>query len=503
MKYDVIVLGAGNGGLVAALTLQKHGKRVLVLEANNTPGGFATSFIRGRFEFDASLHELCGFGDESNHGEVYDLFKRLGVLDKVNMVRVPESYHVVTINTHEEYTMPSSIPDFIQKMEEYVPGSTESVQKFFDLALEMKRAFVLLKKKQMDELAKECPHFLAIGNSSLEEVYDQLKMPKKAREIMSVYWVYLGSPSKDLSFFHFAMMLHSYISYGAYLPSMRSHELSLTLQEEFEALDGKICFLSKVEKILYSDDHISGVQCSDGSVFYANHIISNISPNQVYGSLIPKEKQTKEMIQICNARTLGGRGFCIYLGLNTSPEELGLKHYSYFIYDSLDSNIEAKRMKELYHHGCVASVLENAILSNHHTTTLCITSLLFGDDFDKVVTLDNYYTLKEKIASHFIQVFETATGSSIRENIEEIEVATPVTFARYGGHPSGTIYGYLAKGYDNLLPRLLHEENEQYVEGLRFCGGFGSRLSGFSSTYLNGEDVALKTLEDMAKGGEY
>jgi phytoene dehydrogenase-like protein len=53
-KYDVIVIGAGHNGLVAATYLAKAGKRVLMLEANTEIGG-ATTSVRAFRDFDARL----------------------------------------------------------------------------------------------------------------------------------------------------------------------------------------------------------------------------------------------------------------------------------------------------------------------------------------------------------------------------------------------------------------------------------------------------------------
>ena len=61
-KYDAIVVGAGNGGLSTACTLAKAGKKVLLIEQHNLPGGVASSFRRGRFEFETALHELAAIG---------------------------------------------------------------------------------------------------------------------------------------------------------------------------------------------------------------------------------------------------------------------------------------------------------------------------------------------------------------------------------------------------------------------------------------------------------
>ena len=48
-KFDAVVIGSGTGGLSAALSLATAGKKILLLEQHNMPGGCATSFVRGRF----------------------------------------------------------------------------------------------------------------------------------------------------------------------------------------------------------------------------------------------------------------------------------------------------------------------------------------------------------------------------------------------------------------------------------------------------------------------
>ncbi|MBR2423343.1 MAG: NAD(P)-binding protein, partial [Oscillospiraceae bacterium] len=76
--FDVIVVGAGNGGLAAAANTAKAGLKTLLLEKHNIPGGCATSFRRGRFEFEPSLHELCSVGTAEKPDQVYKVFDDLG-----------------------------------------------------------------------------------------------------------------------------------------------------------------------------------------------------------------------------------------------------------------------------------------------------------------------------------------------------------------------------------------------------------------------------------------
>ena len=505
-KYDAVVIGAGNGGLVAAIRLLQGGAKVLLVEKHNLPGGFATSFRRGRFEFEASLHELNDFGTKENCGDVRELFDQLGVTDKIDWIQIPEAYRAIVRAENIDATMPFGVKEFIDKMEFYVPGSRPSMEKFFALAEEIRaaQAYSSSVNGQTDSkvMVSEYGNFVRCGSYSVNEVLKALKMPKKAIDILNAYWCYLGAHCDDLSFVHYASMVLRYITRGASMPKMRSHEISLALVERIKELGGDVWFNTEAVKILTGKEgEVSGVVLADGREIPVKHVVANCSPHVVYGRMM--DNVPEKIVRATNARKFAGRGFTMFLGLNKSADELGIENHNYFLYDTMDTVKQYELMKKIKTNTVQATVCLNRAYpecSPEGTSMMYFTTLFMSDDWAGVKPED-YFKAKKFVADNMIDRFERDTGCRIRDSIEEVSVATPMTYARYCGHPEGDIYGYESQYWDGLMPRLQMMAEDNMTKGLRFAGGYAMRLSGYSSAYFSGDISGRQTVGDIKKEG--
>lgn len=505
-NWDIIVVGAGCGGLTAAAAAASKGKRVLLLERHNAPGGFATSFVRGRFEFEASLHELAGFGMDEGKGSVRSILDELKISSAVKWAEVPEAYRVISKardGSPIDAVMPFGVQSYIDKMEEYVPGSRPSMERLFSLADDIDKTLGFVGSiekydfKTVKAILKEHLNFVRTAPYSVDEVLNALAVPPKAQDIFNAYWSYLGVPTDTLSFVHYIMMVRSYLTLGAVIPKFRSHDLCMALAGAAERFGCDIWYNAHVSRILVENGRAYGVKLADKRELYAKEIICAISPSTVFSKMLSHDDVPVRDRKLANARKFGARGFCVYLALSRSPQTLGITDYSVFLYDTSDTREQYSLMGNLGTNNVQATVCLNLAepsCSPKGTSIMCLTSLYTSDCFSEV-TPKNYFKLKNKLADKMIDNYERRLNVNLRDYIEEIEVATPLTYARYTDSPQGTVYGYLADNWDGIIARNMMKDADLSTLGIRFCGGWGTQLSGYSSAVTSGYNAALDIIK--------
>ena len=167
-RYDVVVIGAGNGGLAAACRILNAGKSCLVCEKHNIPGGFATSFVRGRFEFEASLHEFNGIGTPEQPGSTRELFEELGVADKIEWIQLKDAYHLICEKEGYDFVMPFGYEEFAKANNQLHPDGEKYIRDFFALCQQIRdaMAYLTVSKGHPDPqvMMEKYPDYLACGS---------------------------------------------------------------------------------------------------------------------------------------------------------------------------------------------------------------------------------------------------------------------------------------------------------------------------------------------------
>lgn len=504
-QYDVVVVGAGNGGLAAATITAQAGLKTLLLEKHNIPGGSASSFRRGRFEFEPSLHELCAMGSNEDPKDTYKIFKRVGA--NVDFRSDNKTFRAIcTAEDGFDVVMRAGEDNFCDDLEKAVPGCRESVKAFFELEKSDQKTldYITEKNNKPNPLVMILKHanFLRDASHSLDEVEIQLGMPEKARNILNTYWGYLGVPSDELNAFHYMTMVSSYVRDGAMMPYKRSHEMSLAFEKALTDNGGEVWYNSEVVQFLYNrDGSCAGVQLKSGEKIYAKEIISNIIPHSVYSMSDVKHVPEKEL-KLANSRRFGMSFITIYLGLDCPKEDLGINDYTVFISSHANSRkCYEDRTKEgaYYVVNCLNEVIPDA--SPEGTSMLFFTAFMRDEDFPQDLTPAEYKKWKNDIARRYIEHYEKTMGIDVMSHIEEIEIASPVTFARYLGTPAGEVYGYETSDWDSILARIQSVEKDYTVKHLTYCGGHGMRGDGYSCAYMTGQIAADEVIARL-KGGK-
>ncbi|TSK14493.1 All-trans-retinol 13,14-reductase [Bagarius yarrelli] len=205
-NLDAIVIGSGIGGMTAAATLSKLGKRVLVLEQHDQAGGGCHTFIQKGFEFDTGLHYIGQLHENSLFKIVMDQITE----GQLQFVKLDKHFDTIVIGSGEkikEYTIYSGKTEMEEHLKDQFPNDAKAVTEFFKI----------MKITQGFALRCRCLN--------------------------------QGVPPRESSSVINALLLHHY-KRGAYYPKGGASEIPFHITKVIQKFGGRVLVRAPVNRIL-------------------------------------------------------------------------------------------------------------------------------------------------------------------------------------------------------------------------------------------------------------
>lgn len=503
-KYDVIVIGAGLGGLAVGTKLASKGLSVLMLERHNVPGGYATSFVRGRYEFEIALHELSGIGPPERRSSFFRFLDDIGVAERVEFEQVEHLYRCVFPDL--DITLPQGTEAYTQTLVDAFPHEEDGIRRFLDMVWGLEREVVVLEQQLLSgklsipkvaALPGKIPNVIRFLPATWEDVLRRYVRDPKARAVISQYWGYFGLPPSKCSFFFFALGLAGYVKKGASFPKGRSQALSNAFADAFESWGGDLRLGVGVTRVTHGSGRVTGVVTDTGDHFMADRVVSNVNPITLAHDLIGIDAVPRRWLRALGRREIGLGSVNVYLGVNRSPEELGVTEHEFFLNRDYDADDHYDRMCNLRAPGGMVAACYNSVIpdvSPPGTSLLTLTTLSSGKPW-RDVPPEKYVEVKTRVAEEMLDMTEQVLPD-LRRYAEVIEVSTPITNMRYSGNIDGAIYGFANHPWDHTVLRL---GQKGPLDGMYLAGAWTQPGGGFQPAISSGQAVAALIRRDIKK----
>jgi all-trans-retinol 13,14-reductase len=449
-EHDDLIIGAGMAGLVAGALLAARGRRVLLLEAHDSPGGYAHTFAMGKYRFCAQVHYIfhCGEGEP-----IYGFLRQLGLENTVRFHRLdPEGFdHIVVAG--ERYRIPTGLDKFRDRLIYRFPQQEAPLRRYFRTIQDIGREVDVLPKSigwgDLLTAPLRFPNLLRYKGHTLQQLYDQLQLSPRLQTILAGQCGDYLLPPDEVSLLLHVALVRAY-DRGAYYPEQHFQHFIGSVVDFIRAQPGCALRLqTAVERFIVERGRVTGVVTTDGQAFSARRYISNVDPQRT-AAMLPKKALPPRYLQTLSY-DYSAATITLYLGirgLDLRQHDFG----SHNVWHYPNDDISATYRRQLVEHDFRDPWLFMSTPTLHTGAPgLCppgeqILEIATSADYAHFAGLREhdrrgYNQEKKRIRDSILQLVEEQYIPNLRQHLVLRAMGTPATNARFCRAPFGNSYG--------------------------------------------------------------
>jgi phytoene desaturase len=331
----VVVVGAGIGGLTAAVHLQRAGYQVTVVEKNAQAGGRCGRLVRDGHCFDTGPTLLV-------MPLVYDAeFRALGAsLHDLNLRRVDPTYRLV-FDDGTDLALTSDMSSMREQLEAIEEGSFHGFKRYLNegsrhyrlvveqvVNREFRRPSDLLTWQMLNVAARVKPLVHHYHNMATYFSAPRLKSAFTFQDL------YVGLSPFDAPA-TFSMLSYSELAHGVWYPRGGMYSVVEALLELARASGVGFAFNTAVTQITTNANRATGVTLADGSRLEADVVLANADLPYVYQRLLPQDRTARSLLR----KAFSCSAISFLWGVDRPYESLG--PHTLFLADDYRENFRA------------------------------------------------------------------------------------------------------------------------------------------------------------------
>jgi phytoene desaturase len=500
-SYDVVVIGAGGGGLAAAARLSLGGMKVLLIEQHYKVGGYMTNFERGPYTFEVSLHAM---GSPEPGGMTHMTFKALEILDKVKPIRLDPIYR--TVYPDLDLKIPADTDAYRELLKKEFPHEAEGIDGLFKTLKNINRTMMALmsladreQEGGLSLLLKPWVYWPVIKywNATLSELLDDYIHDQRFIAVFTQLSGYAGAEPDTVQAMFFCMMWSSYHFGGYYYFEGGSQSVSSAMAEVIEENGGEILLSTLVTKIMIENGKAVAVRTKDGQEFKCRYVVSNANAPDTFFKLIGREHLPADYVERLENMKIGLSVFCAYLGVDHDYTEVFEGMHQIMISESYDTHENFtyvyKGVPEKTGYAIANySAIDPTAAPEGKNVIVLVTMLPYDwkNGWHESESYAKYDALKTETARIYIKRAEKFLPG-LSDHIEVMEVGSPRTMEHFTLNPKGTIFGWDNIPEQSMLKRL---PQKTPIDNLYLAGAWTFPGGGQEAVMASGVNAAQMIL---------